>query len=259
MPLISVIVTTYNRKELLSETIDSILNQTFTDFELIVVDNFSNYNYFELIESFNDSRIVAYQNANSGVIAINRNFGIKKATGKYLAFCDDDDIWYPEKLETQIQAFNNSLEDENELALVYCNAICFGEGIKTYQSQKKQILNCNDLIERSDIFFSSILVSASNLISFDESKEVTTAEDFKLIIDLFFNGYKFKFIEKPYIQYRIANNSNLRKRKAHSYILKLYLFSYMILKYDSNDVNKKVLFKSIILLGFKYYLSKNRI
>ena len=50
------------------------------------------------MKSFNDERIIPFQNANDGVIAVNRNFGINKAKGDYIAFCDDDDSWYPEKL-----------------------------------------------------------------------------------------------------------------------------------------------------------------
>ena len=93
MPKISVIVTTYNRKELLKETINSIINQTFKDFELIVVDNNSNYNFLSEIKSFDDERIVAFQNNNNGIIARNRNFGIMKSKGEFIAFCDDDDLW----------------------------------------------------------------------------------------------------------------------------------------------------------------------
>ena len=101
-PLVSVIVTTFNRKELLKETIDSILNQTFTDFELIVVDNYSEYNFVDYIKSFSDNKLIAFQNKNNGIIAVNRNYGIKKAKGKYIAFCDDDDCWDSEKLAKQI-------------------------------------------------------------------------------------------------------------------------------------------------------------
>ncbi len=107
-PLISVIVTTYNRKELLEETINSILNQTFKNFELIVVDNNSNYDFLTHMNNFNDRRIHAYQNSNDGIIAINRNFGIKKARGDYIAFCDDDDLWAPQKVEIQIVTIEDS-------------------------------------------------------------------------------------------------------------------------------------------------------
>ena len=105
-PLVSVIVTTYNRKELLKETIGSILNQTFINFELIVVDNFSDYDFFEYIQLFRDDRIKPFQNHNNGIIAINRNFGIKEANGKYIAFCDDDDLWERKKLKEQLGQCN---------------------------------------------------------------------------------------------------------------------------------------------------------
>ena len=64
-PLVTVIVTTYNRKELLKKTINSILNQTYKNFEFIIIDNFSKYDFFSYIKSFNDPRINAYQNNNN--------------------------------------------------------------------------------------------------------------------------------------------------------------------------------------------------
>lgn len=121
-PLVSVIVTTFNRKDYLKETVDSILNQTYKNFELIVVDNFSDYDFFSHIKSFNDSRISAYQNKNNGIIAVNRNFGIKKSEGEYIAFCDDDDLWLPQKLEKQINKLNKT-----EDGMVYTMQKHFGE------------------------------------------------------------------------------------------------------------------------------------
>ena len=77
-PLVSVVVTTYNRKEMLKITIKSILNQTYDNIELLIIDNYSNYDFFNFISSFNDSRIKAFQNKNNGIIAVNRNYGINK-------------------------------------------------------------------------------------------------------------------------------------------------------------------------------------
>ena len=93
MPKVSVILTTYNRPDLVKKTILSILNQTFIDFELIVVDNYSDYNFLGLIEEINDQRIYAFQNKNNGNISINRNFALEIAKGDFIEFCDDDDIW----------------------------------------------------------------------------------------------------------------------------------------------------------------------
>ena len=96
-PLVSVILITYNRECFLKETIDSILAQTYRNFELIIIDNFSDYDFNALVNSYHSNKIRAFQNQNNGIIAINRNFGIERARGNYLAFCDDDDIWYPNK------------------------------------------------------------------------------------------------------------------------------------------------------------------
>jgi len=91
-PCVSVIVTTFKRVKLLSETLDSILAQTFTDFELIVVDNISEDGTREYVTGIADSRVRYFRNANHGVIAVNRNYGIRQSEGKYIAFCDDDDL-----------------------------------------------------------------------------------------------------------------------------------------------------------------------
>ena len=150
-PIVSVIVTTYNRQEYLSETIRSILNQTFQDFELIIVDNFSNYDFFSLIYSFNSDKITALQNDNQGIIASNRNVGIRKAQGEFIAFCDDDDIWIPEKLENQIQVFGNKKND-----LVYTNSILFfksGEIVKTNYTPTSNLLQ---LLQTNHITLSSV-------------------------------------------------------------------------------------------------------
>ena len=79
MNKLSVVVTTYNRRFLLKETLDSILAQTYKDFELIVVDNHSDYEFFDFIGTFNDPRIKPYRNENGGIISVNRNFGIEKS------------------------------------------------------------------------------------------------------------------------------------------------------------------------------------
>jgi len=112
---ISVIVPTYNRADLISETIESILNQTYKNFELIIVDDGSTDNTEEVIRKFKDSRIKYIKTDNWGGPARPRNTGIKKAKGEYIAFCDDDDIWLPKKLEKQIRVFQIS----NETAMLY--------------------------------------------------------------------------------------------------------------------------------------------
>jgi glycosyltransferase involved in cell wall biosynthesis len=108
MSRVSVIIPTYNRAEFLSSAITSVLNQTFQDFEIIVVDDASNDNTQEVVSSFNDKRIryIRHEINKGGAGA--RNTGIKVSTGKYIAFLDDDDEWLPWKLQMQTDLLEES-------------------------------------------------------------------------------------------------------------------------------------------------------
>jgi glycosyltransferase involved in cell wall biosynthesis len=103
MPRVSVVIPTYNRGELLRETIDSVLAQTYHDFEIIVVDDGSTDNTAQLLTRYQDDvRLVYRAHKNCGVAAT-RNHGIRLARGEFLAFLDSDDRWLPQKLERQLQ------------------------------------------------------------------------------------------------------------------------------------------------------------
>ena len=99
---ISVIIPIYNRKRELKKAIESVLNQTYQQFEILVVDDFSNDNPEETINYFNDSRIsyIRLQQKSNGNVA--RNAGIMAATGKFIAMLDSDDEWLPEHLERKL-------------------------------------------------------------------------------------------------------------------------------------------------------------
>jgi glycosyltransferase involved in cell wall biosynthesis len=166
-PLVSVIVTTYNRKKLLKETINSILNQTYKNFELIVVDNCSEYDFFDHIKSFNDNRIKSFQNRNYEVIAINRNFGIKKAKGEYIAFCDDDDNWIAEKLDKQI----SFMQDHEDVGLTYVPySFLNADGTITGNFPKQKNIFRGKVFRQ--LYFKSIIANSGVVIRKDLVKEI---------------------------------------------------------------------------------------
>ncbi|RLB06846.1 MAG: glycosyltransferase family 2 protein [Deltaproteobacteria bacterium] len=105
MPLVSVIIPTFNRGWILKEAIDSVLSQTFTDYELIVVDDGSTDNTPDILKSYPQTKLIRQENR--GVSAA-RNKGVKASAGKYLAFLDSDDLWLPGKLEKQVNFFNKN-------------------------------------------------------------------------------------------------------------------------------------------------------
>lgn len=115
-PTVSVIIPTHNRAELLKRAINSVLRQTFEDFELIVVDDASSDNTPEVVESIKDGRIqyVRLEKNSGGPVA--RNTGIKGARGRFIALLDDDDEWLPNRLELQIEKFESL---EKDVGVVY--------------------------------------------------------------------------------------------------------------------------------------------
>lgn len=202
-PLVSVIVTSYNRENYLKKTISSILSQTFKDFELIVVDNYSSFDFWTLIDSFEDSRIRAFQNANGGIIAINRNYAIERSKGRYVAFCDDDDLWHPEKLAVQIDYlssrdhtvvgsdFNIIDQDDKFVKRVY----------------KEKVKNRYELYRGNVVALSSVMCEMTDSVRFDESSNYLAIEDYKLWMELLHHGYDICNIPQPLMSYRVSGTN----------------------------------------------------
>jgi len=178
MPKISVIIPTFNRKELLKLAISSILEQTMKDFELIVVDDGSTDQTQRLVESFGKDIRYIYQE-NKGVSSA-RNRGIREARGEYLAFLDSDDRWVKDKLKIQIQA----LEERPEYLISHTEELWYRRG---------RLLNPKRIHEKraGDIFKQSLRLCSvststavvrrelfSKISCFDESMPV--CEDYDL-------------------------------------------------------------------------------
>jgi glycosyltransferase involved in cell wall biosynthesis len=124
-PKVSVVIPTYNRADTLPRAMDSVLNQTFQDFELIIVDDGSTDNTKRVVaeKKEKNNRTIYLKQKNQGA-AVARNTGIKKSKGKYIAFLDSDDEWAPEKLEKQLRIFEVS--DLSSLGFVGSNKIIYG-------------------------------------------------------------------------------------------------------------------------------------
>lgn len=116
MDKISVIIPTYNRAHLIERSARSVLNQTYENIELIIVDDGSNDNTEEIIKSIDDKRIVYYKQENGGASKA-RNTGVSLATADYIAFHDSDDIWRENKLEKQVKY----MKENPHYGMVYCS------------------------------------------------------------------------------------------------------------------------------------------
>ena len=100
--LVSIITPSYNTGEYIEETIDSVLNQTYDNWEMIIVDDCSTDNTDDIVAQYDDDRIIYVKNEKNSGAAVSRNRALRMAKGKWIAFLDSDDVWLPEKLEKQI-------------------------------------------------------------------------------------------------------------------------------------------------------------
>ena len=122
--LISVIVPTYNRAQIIGETIESVRNQTYTKWELIVVDDGSTDDTESVVKSFADERISFNRFDHCGLIGKVRNVGLRLANGSFVAFLDSDDLWEPHKIERQLKLFR----EHPHVAFVFGHGQQFGPG-----------------------------------------------------------------------------------------------------------------------------------
>ena len=117
--LVSIIMPSYNTAKFISETIESVLAQTYTNWELIIVDDCSTDNTDEVVKSFlSDNRIKYIKNEKNSGAAVSRNRALREAKGKWIAFLDSDDLWMPDKLQKQI-----AFMKENDYHFSYTNYI----------------------------------------------------------------------------------------------------------------------------------------
>lgn len=144
IPVVSVIIPTYNRAHSIGKSIKSILTQTYQNFEVIVVDDRSTDNTEEIVKSFNDPRIKYIQHQHNSGAAIARNTGIENSLGRYIAFLDSDDEWLPAKLAKQVELLQQS---KPEVGVVYTGLEIINElnqvkriKVPTYRGSLQNIL-----------------------------------------------------------------------------------------------------------------------
>lgn len=119
MAVVSVIIPAYNESGSIADAIDSVLGQTYTDIELIVVDDCSTDDTPEVVRGYDDDRLTYIRHGTNRGAAAARNTGIRQAEGEYIAFLDSDDHWHPTKLERQVDCLRSRSE---EWIAVYCDA-----------------------------------------------------------------------------------------------------------------------------------------
>lgn len=214
MPKVTVIIATYNAIAYLPSTVDSVIQQTFTDFEVLIVDDGSTDETVEWVSKLVDPRVRLISQANQGV-AVARNQGIMGAQGEYVAFLDADDLWEPTKLEKQVKC----LEENPQVGLVNTSIVNIDEQGKPLGAVNAPDVEGNVLkyiVEENLILCGSApMVRRSCLEAvqgFDQ--KLMSAEDWDLWIRLAAR-YDFAVVREPLVLYRQHLNSKSNNIERH--------------------------------------------
>lgn len=212
-PLISIVMATFNQGQFIKNSIMTVLEQTYTNWELIIVDNYSSDDTIQIIREFDNPKIRYFCFSNQGVVARSRNFGANKAYGKYLAFLDSDDLWNPTKLAcfvknpaplwghsmTKIDASNNLLTD------------CDGKSLcaKCENKSWRSMLMDGNSLPLSSMIVDRVLFR--DVGGFSESIAFKTVEDFELVFKIC-GKYSVSTKCGPVLGYYRVHKANLSRQ-----------------------------------------------
>lgn len=257
-PLFSIVIPTYNRGNLIGRCIDSIIAQTYTNWEAIIVDNYSDDNTEEVVLSYKDDRIRFIKNHNYGVIAVSRNKALDMAKGDWICFLDSDDAWFPNKL----QEIKNYLKDYDLIyhnyQKVYPDTICNKNQYSKFYEIKESTVNY--VIQRGDPINPSCACVSRDVIGdtrFDESRDLFAVEDYDFFLQLIHKNIRIKFLGIPLTLYDMSGCSHNEAASKRD----LYVFNKW--KYLLNEKEQKEFMrfnayrKACYLMSTKQYKEAN--
>ena len=247
--MISIAMTTYNGEKYLREQIDSILNQTFQDFELIICDDCSKDNTRNILNEYKtvDKRIHIYFNESN--LGFKKNFekAITLCNGEYIAFSDQDDVWEDWKLQESIDAIGNKMLLSTDSLLVDENLESLNRTFKENLGIKKVCLDqdflLKSLIHHSFIQGTTILADANFIKRYLPIPEACIYHDLYFAICATINN-SITYLDKPSVKYRQHSNNIIGNRKAN------YFFFLKPVGYNKDKVLRKSI-ERIYLINFE--------
>jgi glycosyltransferase involved in cell wall biosynthesis len=268
-PLVSVIIPTYNRHELVFETIESVISQTYRNTEVIVVsDGYDDVLKTALQDKKFKKTISFFEINHTGNPARARNVGIYVANGDFIAFCDDDDLWRADKLELQMTEFIKC-----DACLCYSNMSRFNEKGQ-YQAQSAEntfhAITFKDLLYRNTVPVSSILIKKQyirDLGEFEESLLLGGSEDFEFLLRWRFN-YPFVHINENLVMYRSGDNrmtpidGKLKATDTLKYLCNIFMSYYFVYRKTNAKLGAFIkpyfvnLYRAIKMLAYNKFCRK---
>lgn len=244
--MISVIMPAYNAERTIRQAIDSILSQTFSDFELIVINDCSKDGTQEIVEKYieQDNRVKLIINEKNSGVSISRNKGVASAKGEYIAFLDSDDMWREDKLEKQLKVMK-----DNDAVLSYTASSFIDQdgNAFNYVMEAEEKTDLSTLLKKNLISCSSAMVETSVMKSMKMPGD-QMHEDYYVWIKIL-QQYKYAYgINIPLLIYRMSANSKSSNRlKSANMIYNTYhavgynavSAAFLTMRYTIHSISKR--------------------
>ncbi len=232
MKKVSVIIPIHNSEKYLEECIDSVINQTYKELEIIVVDDHSIDSSLSIIKKKNDHRVKIYSLKENNGASYARNLGIKKSTGDYICFIDSDDYWLPNKIEKQL-----AFIEENNYTFIYDNYLYLKKG-KTKKAKVPKSLDYKQALKNTAIFTSTVMLNMKHLSKDDiYMPHIKRGQDAATWWQILKKGITAYNVDETLSIYRVGEKSlshnkiialnrtwNLYKREDINYLKKIEFF-----------------------------------
>ena len=223
---VSVIMPSYNHGHFIDKAIESVINQTFNNWEIIVIDNHSTDNTQEVLKKYKDINLRKISIKNKGIIAASRNLGIENSQSEYIAFLDSDDVWYPNKLEVCLELLSHNYDmvchAEKWTGLSKDKNVFYGPEHRTsYDS----LLFSGNCLSTSAVVLKKEILSSVN--GFSEEPTFNTAEDYDLWLRISKENKKIGIVNEVLGEYRLHDSnesqSGFKNMEAIMSVLKFHL------------------------------------
>lgn len=217
--LVSIIMPLYNCEQYIAKSIESVINQTYSDWELLIVDDCSTDKSVEVVKSFTDKRIKLLSNEHNSGAALSRNYALREAKGKWIAFLDSDDMWLPTKLEEQLQFMN-----ENNYSFTYTDyQVCINDEFEQYIRTAPDYVNFRR-IKRYCYFFTSTVLYDAEKVGLIQIGDIKKNNDYAMWLKALKNvtAYRFPKLLSYYVRHQnsISSGSKLKLIKWHYRLFK---------------------------------------
>lgn len=257
MPKVSIIMLSYNYGRYISEAIDSVLNQSYRDYELIIIDDCSDDGSDSIIREYasKDARIKFFINPKNIGIASSFNSGLDKCTGEYIGYISSDDIWGKNRLETGVSILDTRPEIHyvhSNLSIIADNGMFTGQTVNDLSRSPTSKYSGNlfdTLIKGNFIYFSSLLLRSEAITGISINSDLRYLNDWQFLLEISEKG-NFHYVNDVLARYRMHSSSTNLDKAGY---IKDYIKLVEIMKFKYKgylDKNERVLADHYLIIGY---------